>query len=376
MNAAGSPRGRQRLWRLAWIAAVGFALPLAWYAAGHAMLGRIPDDASVLWTADLPADGRIALYRTTEREPDDVPWCLTFMDPGSLRSTYVLWWSRDGARRAYLVARDPVANQHEALPAYDDLLPWVDAARGAVALVRLSEQTAKPAEVFAHLDLRAGAMLGQGGRVRDPNLTIEEQVRTRGPVMRMPPWALHASGHLLAVRGPLAASIGHRLLRAAVRRQDATSVRRILATGVRPDAAPTLGGDRDDTLLLEAVGSGNAEVVQLLLDRGASPNRLAESGEMPLEHAAASGCLPVMRTLIRHGARVNDGEQRTSQSLWRAAETGHPQAVLLLLRSGANPDTRTRAMGSLVGYLKDPRRIPRAEDRETIRILRAWGAPP
>lgn len=147
---------------------------------------------------------------------------------------------------------------------------------------------------------------------------------------------------------------------------DVQAVRGLLASGVDPNAQNTLGM----SALTIAAGTGNAEIVRVLLEAGAdikhsSPfgtaltfatfqpnpsvvNLLLERGVdvrsprpdriSPLMLAARAGNVPVIETLLKRKAEVNGADNHGSTPLIYAAQNGQLEAVRTLLRAGAKVD--------------------------------------
>ena len=81
--------------------------------------------------------------------------------------------------------------------------------------------------------------------------------------------------------------------------------------------------------------AGHAEVVQMLLDDGASIN--AQVDQIALQMASGKGHEKAVQVLIQHGADVNANfEDRSVLEL--ASYAGHDEVVRLLLEKGANPN--------------------------------------
>jgi ankyrin repeat protein len=101
------------------------------------------------------------------------------------------------------------------------------------------------------------------------------------------------------------------------------------------------GGDVQGAPLFEAANAGDAEIVSLLLARGASASAEAPDGTGPLHLAARRGHAAVLEVLIAAGAKV-DGPAgpRARTALQDAAATGSTDAVRVLLRAGADPNTK------------------------------------
>ena len=97
-----------------------------------------------------------------------------------------------------------------------------------------------------------------------------------------------------------------------------------------------LGGFNDSTPLGEAASFGHKEVAQLLLQKGADPNRVDNFGQTPLYWAAITGHRGVAEILLDGGADVNRAVSSGNPLLHRAAMRGHKDVVALLLERGAD----------------------------------------
>jgi ankyrin repeat protein len=104
--------------------------------------------------------------------------------------------------------------------------------------------------------------------------------------------------------------------------------------------------------LTRAVSSGNAELVEHLLNLDVAPNGTAGSSEnqfMPIMAATALGDTNMVSLLVEKGAEVNVKNASHTTPLMFAAMNGHTEAVRLLLSYGAEVNTvnqmgRTAAM--------------------------------
>ena len=138
-------------------------------------------------------------------------------------------------------------------------------------------------------------------------------------------------------------------LRRAVEGNDIPRVRELLAEGVDPDS----GAEDDVPALFYAIGmadfgphdwwfgSGDPELVELLLEHGADPNF---EGDSPYGSLVAllsiSGDLRLLELLLQHGADPDLGH-----ALVVAAGSDRPAAGLMLLEHGADPNVRSREDG-------------------------------
>jgi ankyrin repeat protein len=93
------------------------------------------------------------------------------------------------------------------------------------------------------------------------------------------------------------------------------------------------------TALQRASEEGRAQVVQLLLEKGADVNAGGEQSSTALQRASAQGHGRVVRLLLEKGADVNAKGKRGT-ALQRALEQGDEQVVRLLLKKGADFNIR------------------------------------
>ena len=118
-------------------------------------------------------------------------------------------------------------------------------------------------------------------------------------------------------------------------------MRRIISSGINPNLswadAKALG--KGAIPLLHAVLRGHDDVVKLLLDMGADPNRGTEKGLTPLNLATSKS--NVVRMLLVAGADPNKGNDHGITPLHGAAGTCHTEIVRLLLDAGADPNAAT-----------------------------------
>lgn len=87
----------------------------------------------------------------------------------------------------------------------------------------------------------------------------------------------------------------------AAKKGDLIQIQRLLAAGVEVDVCDRYGR----TALMEASRHGNIEVVRVLLERGADPNRKSFSGKSAFRYAAT---LQVREALSERPADVSGSE--------------------------------------------------------------------
>ena len=125
---------------------------------------------------------------------------------------------------------------------------------------------------------------------------------------------------------------------------NAEEVRRIISSGINPNLswadAKALG--KGAIPLLHAIIRGHDDVVKVLLDMGADPNRGTENGLTPLNFVKLHGnSTGVVKLLLEAGADPNKGNDNGIKPLHLAAGTCHTEMVRLLLDAGADPNAAT-----------------------------------
>ena len=89
------------------------------------------------------------------------------------------------------------------------------------------------------------------------------------------------------------------------------------------------------TPLFAAARHGQAKSAARLLQAGANPNRQDFLDETPLHWAAEAGHLEVLQVLLNSGAKTD------AKALMAALDNNHPECGLALLESGVVPDQKT-----------------------------------
>ncbi|KAK2492395.1 hypothetical protein MC885_015346 [Smutsia gigantea] len=106
--------------------------------------------------------------------------------------------------------------------------------------------------------------------------------------------------------------------------------------------------DKDkQTILITACSAHGSEeqtlkCVELLLSRNADPNFACRRLMTPVMYAARNGHPHVVALLVAHGAEVNAQDENGYTALMWAARQGHKKVVLKLLELGANKMVQTK----------------------------------
>lgn len=101
------------------------------------------------------------------------------------------------------------------------------------------------------------------------------------------------------------------------------------------------GGPGQQTPLMTAVLQGQANMVGMLLDKGADPTIGEKDGYTPVHGAAYQGRANVMKILIDKGFDLNEMHRDGFTPLHRACwgkEQRHTDTVKLLLKAGVDPE--------------------------------------
>jgi ankyrin repeat protein len=146
---------------------------------------------------------------------------------------------------------------------------------------------------------------------------------------------------------------------------DADAVRRLLDLGFAVDTIDAQGC----TALLRAAGGGHRATVDLLLARGASPQRAAHTGATPLSAAVSMRHGEIVDRLLDAGAGLEQRLPGDVTVLMLAAALGLPDLCARLLVAGANIQAQdaqdSRGFGplhlaALHGLLRTTQRLLRA----------------
>lgn len=136
--------------------------------------------------------------------------------------------------------------------------------------------------------------------------------------------------------------------------------------GFDPDNLDAKGENHHTALMVAALES-NLEVCEELLEKGASIHPLNKDGNNVLWSACVAGNMNLIRLLARHGVDINNQNDNGATALMYAASHGKTGIVQLLMELGAKKDLVT---------LDDFSALDVCADRETLKLLRNWGAVP
>lgn len=94
----------------------------------------------------------------------------------------------------------------------------------------------------------------------------------------------------------------------------------------QPQLAREAQGPQGESLLLLAATHGQAEIVSLLLDRGADINARGAGGYTALHLAAQQGNEAMIRLLLEHMADINAATEDGETAMDLAIKSGHDAA--------------------------------------------------
>ncbi|MEM9772065.1 MAG: ankyrin repeat domain-containing protein, partial [Cyanobacteria bacterium P01_D01_bin.73] len=163
---------------------------------------------------------------------------------------------------------------------------------------------------------------------------------------------------------PKAPFMGYSLLGIACRNRKEKIVKFLIDEGVDIDCG---GNEKGESFLFEAVyREGSLEVLNLLLEAGADPNRRNKFDRTPLHNAARAGESQFLALLIEAGGDVHclDGQGRTP--LFDACQVHNFESVEILVRNGALVNIEDVNGGSPLNLI-----MQRREGQEIIELLLA-----
>ncbi|XP_035686795.1 ankyrin repeat domain-containing protein 6-like [Branchiostoma floridae] len=115
---------------------------------------------------------------------------------------------------------------------------------------------------------------------------------------------------------------------------------KLTRTGQTKPAKTTLLEEDGCTALHRAVVGGHVEVVQALIEEGASVDRQDQHGNTPLHEAAWNGYSRTVELLIKARANIHAKNENGFTPLHLAVQNGHSQSCRMLLMGGCMPDAK------------------------------------
>jgi ankyrin repeat protein len=106
-------------------------------------------------------------------------------------------------------------------------------------------------------------------------------------------------------------------------------------------------GYSDERPLHIAAQKGHADIIRLLVEKGAKVDMPDEQGHTPLFHAADKGMVEAVATLLDLGADIHHISHTSRTALFGAAMRNHTEVIELLLDRGADPNATVNGSTAL-----------------------------
>lgn len=163
-------------------------------------------------------------------------------------------------------------------------------------------------------------------RLTDPNLSVHD-LAYKGDIDSL--WLLLLQGLSTRQRCPFNNAT---LLQKAIHSGNVQLIQMLLIKGANPNVKGAYGY----TALHECSYVGTAQICQTLLHFKANVDAISKNGSTPLLVAAREGHQDICEVLLAHGAHPDDGGDKGWTPLFIAAGEGHLNVVQTLLQYGAN----------------------------------------
>ncbi len=124
------------------------------------------------------------------------------------------------------------------------------------------------------------------------------------------------------------------LLRLAAKSGNAEIIKLLIEKGANIDNIHAFGSE----LLRVAIVAENVSLIEILVQKGVSPNALNKNKHTPLYEAVQGGSGKIVQLLIDKGANVDEEDPIKLTALHRAADWGKVDAAKVLINNGANVD--------------------------------------
>ncbi|MEO8487049.1 MAG: ankyrin repeat domain-containing protein [Betaproteobacteria bacterium] len=158
--------------------------------------------------------------------------------------------------------------------------------------------------------------------------------------------------------------LGETALVVALKRQQWTMAKGLVAAGTNVNLAAVNG----ITPLMAAAHGGSAEIVALLLDKGADLTPVDRVHKTAVVYAAGEGHTEIVRLFLARGVDVNRAYDNDLTALMWAAGYGRTATVRALLDGGADPRRRDNRGKTAAEIARD------GKFDETARVLDDAGA--
>jgi len=123
-------------------------------------------------------------------------------------------------------------------------------------------------------------------------------------------------------------------LHAAAARDDAATIKQLLAEGSAIDARDARGR----TALLVATHENRVNAARALIEAGANVNAKDAINDSPYLYAGARGHLAILKLTLEHGADLKSTNRYGGTALIPACERGHVETVRTLIAAGVAVD--------------------------------------
>ena len=91
--------------------------------------------------------------------------------------------------------------------------------------------------------------------------------------------------------------------------------------------------------MYKAAQKGHLEIMRLLIEHGADPNKAKANGATPMHMAVQQGHLDIVKLLIEHDADPNKAQPNGATPVFMAAQAGHVSAITVIVDAGGRTGT-------------------------------------